>query len=83
MSSNSWKKAKFNKDNIIAIGCILIILSDKLYDVYININSAREPMEAIERKYDVDVGYKSYVIENYHDYKMVDNCSIVEQSHER
>ena len=77
------KKAEFNKDNMIAIGCILIILFDMLCDVYININSERELMEAIERKYDAfDVGYKSYVIEHYHDYKMVDNCSVVEQSHE-
>jgi hypothetical protein len=31
------KWAKFDRDNMKEIGCILDVMSDKLYDVYMNI----------------------------------------------
>ena len=34
-------------------------------------------------KYDAtDAGSELYIMESFHDYKMVNNCSVVEQAHE-
>lgn len=64
---------------MVAIGCILSVLSDMLYDIYVNIISVRKHMNAIEYKYGVfNVGHELYAIEHYHEYKMVDNRSMVE-----
>lgn len=68
---------------MIAVECILSVLAHKLYDMYMNIKSARELMESIKYKYgDSNARHELYVIECYHNYKMVDNRSIVEQYHE-
>jgi hypothetical protein len=46
------KQAEASKNNMITLGFILNMLSDKLYDMYMDIKSLRELMEAIEHKYD-------------------------------
>lgn len=45
--SNYWKTSVIRQDNVIVVGCILSVLSDKLYDAYMKmkIKSARELME--------------------------------------
>ena len=48
-----------------------------------NIKSVAELWEALEHKFSTsDVGHELYVMEQYHDFRMVDNRSIVEQAHE-
>jgi len=48
-----------------------------------NIKSATELWEALEHKFSApDARCELYVMEQYHDFKMVDNCSVVEQTHE-
>lgn len=48
-----------------------------------NIQSARELRDAIQHKYSAsNARVELYVIEHYHDYKMVGNCFIVKQSNE-
>jgi hypothetical protein len=77
------KRAEVSKNNMITIGFILNMLSDKLYDMYMDIKSVRELMEAIEHKYDAcNAKHELYVIEYRHDYTMVGIYSVVEQSHE-
>lgn len=67
---------------IIFIRYVLSILSDQLCDVYMNIKSAAELWEALEHKFSAsDAGRELYVVEQYHNFKMVDNRSIVEQAH--
>ena len=68
---------------MIAVGCILSVLSDKLCDVYMNHHNARELWGAIEHKYGAsDARHELYVIERYHGYKTVDNSGVVEKAHE-
>lgn len=63
----------------IFVGCILSILSDQLCDVYMNNKSATELWEALEHKFSAsDAGHELYVMEQYHNFKMVDNRSVVE-----
>jgi hypothetical protein len=77
------KQVEFDKANVMAVGYILSMMSDNLCDVYMMHKSARELWEAIEHKYSAsDAGHELYIMEKYHDYKMADNCSVVEQAHE-
>jgi hypothetical protein len=77
------KQVEFDKANVMAVGCILGVLSDNLYDVYMTHKSARDLWEAIEHKYSAsDAGYEFYIMYKYHDYKMANNHSVVEQAHE-
>lgn len=68
---------------MITIGCILSVLSDKIYNVYMSIKSTKELMKATKHKYNAFyVGYELYVIEHYNNNKMVNNRFVVEQSDE-
>ena len=74
---------EFTAATTIFVGCVLSVLSDQLCDVYMNIKSAAELWEALEHKFSAaDAGRELYVMEQYHDFKMVENRSVVEQAHE-
>ena len=42
---------QFDTDNNTAFGCILTILADQLYDVYMDFKSTTELWDALEHKY--------------------------------
>jgi hypothetical protein len=68
---------------MVFVRCVLSVLSDQLCDVYMNIKSDAELWEVLEHKFSAsDVGCELYVMEQYHDFRMVDDRSIVEQAHE-
>ena len=74
---------EFTAATTIFVGCVLSVLSNQLCDVYMNIKSATELWEALEHKFfAADVGCELYVMEQYHDFKMVENRWVVEQAHE-
>lgn len=74
---------EFTAATTIFVGCVLSVLSNQLCDVYMNIKSAAELWEALEHKFSAaDAGRELYVMEQYHDFKMVENRSVVEQAHE-
>ena len=74
---------EFTAATTIFVGCILSVLSDQLCDVYMNIKSAAELWETLEHMFSaLDTGRELYVMDQYHDFKMVDNRSVVEQAHE-
>jgi hypothetical protein len=73
----------FELDNSTCVGCILSLLSDQLCDIYMKYDVAREIWEALDRKYaESDAGRELYVNDQYHEYRMVDDRSIVEHAHE-
>jgi hypothetical protein len=79
--TEEWHCA-FESDNTTCIGCIVSLLSDQLYDIYMEYTMASELWEALDRKYaESDAGCELYVNDQYHEYKMVDDRSIVEQAH--
>jgi hypothetical protein len=64
-------------------GAVIIVLAENLVDFYLTKASGKELWDALETKFGVsDVGSELYVMEQFCDYKMVDDCSIVEQDHE-
>jgi hypothetical protein len=64
-------------------GAVISVLTENLVDFYFTATSDKELWDALETKYSVsDVGSELYVMEQFCDYKMVDDRSIVEQAHE-
>ena len=71
---------EFTVATMIFVRCVLSVLSDQLRDVYMNIKSAAELWEALEHMFSAsDAGRELYVMEQYHDFEMVDNHSIMER----
>jgi hypothetical protein len=59
------------------------VLVDRLVDVYMHITDAKELWDALVAKYDAtDAGSELYTMESFHDFRMVNNRSVVEQAHE-
>ena len=74
---------KFKETNLAFVGCVLSVLDNKLFDVYMHITDGKELWEALNAKFGVaDAGSELYIMENFHDYRMVNNRSVVEQAHE-
>jgi hypothetical protein len=95
MSTNIWwvispvlplteeRHCAFELDNTTIIGCIVSLLSDQLCDIYMEYTMVSELWEALNRKYvESDGGCELYVNDQYHEYRMVDDHSIVEKAHE-
>jgi hypothetical protein len=62
---------------------LLSMLGDTIVDAYVPLQSGKEMRDALEQHYGVsDVGSELYVMEQFHDYRMVDDHSVVEQAHE-
>src|SRR4051812_20230311 len=63
--------------------CVLSVIGDKLVDTYLHMRVAKDLWEAHESKFSAtDAGSEMYTIEQFHDYKMVENHSVLEQAHE-
>ncbi|KAI3815113.1 hypothetical protein L1987_14769 [Smallanthus sonchifolius] len=67
----------------LCLGHIKNSLSDRLYDLYAPVTSARELWKALELKYKAhEEGTNKYLIAKYLDFQMVDDKLILEQVHE-
>ncbi|RVW93366.1 Retrovirus-related Pol polyprotein from transposon TNT 1-94 [Vitis vinifera] len=76
-------RKKREEDELICRGHILNALSDRLYDLYTNTNSAREIWEALENKYKAEEeGTKKFLISQYMDFKFFDEKPLLPQIHE-
>ncbi|CAO2150358.1 unnamed protein product [Urochloa humidicola] len=77
------EQKKYTDANNLFVGCLISVISDRLVDVYIDMTDAKALWDALSARYDAaDAGSELYLMENFHDYKMVNNCSVVEQAHE-
>ena len=73
----------FREATVVFVGCVLSVIGDKLVDAYLHMRVAKDLWEALESKFSAtDVGSEMYIIEKFHDYKMVENRPIPEQAHE-
>ena len=62
---------------------ILSVLGDSIVDAYVPLQTGKEMCDAFKAKNGVfDAGSELYVMEQFHDYRMVDDRSAVEQAHE-
>nr|ABA97585.1 retrotransposon protein, putative, Ty1-copia subclass [Oryza sativa Japonica Group] len=77
------EEAKFEATDCLFHGALISVLADNIVDVYMHIPSGKDMWDALEAKFGVsDAGSELYVMEQFYDYKMVDDRSVVEQAHE-
>ena len=77
------QRKKWEEDELICRGYILNTLSDRLYDLYTSMKSPKEIWNTLEAKYKTEkIGTNKFIIQEYFDYKMLDNVSVLDQVHE-
>lgn len=77
------EKKKRAEDELLCRGHILNTLSDRLYDLFTEMKSAREIWNALEFKYKAEEqGTNKYLIAKYFDFKFIDTKPLLEQVHE-
>jgi hypothetical protein len=76
MSNDDQKK--FEEANTIFVECILSILADRLYDVFMHIKDGKELWDALDAKFGAaDTGSKLYIMKSFHDFKMTKDLPVV------
>ncbi|XP_021719494.1 uncharacterized protein LOC110687189 [Chenopodium quinoa] len=76
------ERSKCDNDDFICRGHILNGMEDDLFDVYQNIESAKELWESLESKYMAeDASSKKFLVSNFNNFKFVDGRSIMDQFH--
>ncbi|CAM8962430.1 unnamed protein product [Rhodiola kirilowii] len=77
------KRSKWENDDYICRGHILNGMANNLFDVYQNVESAKELWDALEAKYmREDASSKKFLVSNFNSYKMVDSRLVPEQFNE-
>ncbi|XP_074297772.1 uncharacterized protein LOC141628544 [Silene latifolia] len=77
------KRSKWDNDDYICRGHILNGISDSLFDIYQNLESAKELWDQLESKYiDEDASSKKFLVGNFMNYKMSDARPVMEQFNE-
>ncbi len=80
---NADQQKEIDEATTLFVGCILSVLGDRLVEVYMHMTDAKELWNALNTKFGcTDASNDLYIMEQFHDYKMTDNRSIVEQAHE-
>ncbi|GJX71079.1 zinc finger, CCHC-type containing protein [Tanacetum coccineum] len=76
-------RAYWENDDYICRGHILNVMSDSLFDVYTNVELAKELWDSLESKYMAeDSSSKKFLVSNFNNYKMVDSRLVMEQYNE-
>nr|GEV23027.1 zinc finger, CCHC-type [Tanacetum cinerariifolium] len=76
-------RAKWENGDYICRGHILNGMSDSLFDVYTNVESAKELWDSLESKYIAeDSSSKKFLISNFNNYMIVDSRPVMKQYNE-
>nr|GEY64542.1 hypothetical protein [Tanacetum cinerariifolium] len=77
------EQRKRDQDETLCKGYILSTLTDRLYDLYTPMTSAREIWNSLEEKYTAEKeGANKFITFKFFEFAMVDNVSILDQVHE-
>ncbi|KHN05391.1 hypothetical protein glysoja_044806, partial [Glycine soja] len=71
------KRSKWENDDYICRGHILNGMSDSLFDIYQNVESAKELWDSPE-----DASSNKFLVSNFFNYKMIDSRPVMEQYNE-
>ena len=64
-------------------GAMISILGESIVDTYVTMSTGKEIWDAQEAKYGAsNAGSELYVMEQFHDYRMAEDRSVVEQAHD-
>ncbi|CAM8922385.1 unnamed protein product [Rhodiola kirilowii] len=76
-------RSRWENDDYIARGYILNGMSDPLFDLYQNVESAKELWDTLESKYMAEEASSvKFLVSNFNNYKMADSRPVMEQFHE-
>nr|AAL31045.1 putative polyprotein [Oryza sativa Japonica Group] len=71
------EEAKFEASDCLFCGALISVLADNIVDVYMHMPSEKDMWDALEAKFGVsDAGSELYVMEQFYDYKIVDDRSV-------
>ncbi|WVZ74821.1 hypothetical protein U9M48_022948 [Paspalum notatum var. saurae] len=74
---------RFTETNTLFRVAILSAFTNRLVDVYMHIKDGKELWDALEAKFGASgAGSDLYIMESFHDFKMVNDKSIVQQAHD-
>ena len=77
------RRAKWDNDDYVCRGLILNGMTDSLFDIYQNVESAKELWDSLEAKYMAeDASSKKFLVSNFTNYKMTDSRPVMEQYNE-
>jgi hypothetical protein len=77
------KEKEYSKANIIFCGAVVGVLAETLQDTYIRYKTTKKMWDTLNTEYGgLDAGTKLYIIEQYHNYQMVDGKSVITHAHE-
>jgi hypothetical protein len=77
------KEKEYSEANTIFCGVVVGVLAETLQDTYLRYKTAKEMWDTLNTEYGgSDADTELYIIEQYHDYQMVDGKSVVTQAHE-
>jgi hypothetical protein len=77
------KEKEYSEVNIIFCGAVVGVLAETLQDTYLRYKTVKEMWDILNTEYEgSDASTELYIIEQYHDYQMVDEKSVVTQAHE-
>jgi hypothetical protein len=77
------KEKEYSEANTIFCGAIVGVLAETLQDTYLRYKATKEMWDTLNSEYGgSDADIELYIIEQYHDYQMVDGKSVVIQAHE-
>jgi hypothetical protein len=78
----SEEKRAFQHADTTCKAALLSIIGDSLVDAYVSLPTGKAIWDALEVRYGVsNVGSELYVMEQFHDYRMVESRPVVEQAH--
>ena len=80
---NPEQQEAFEKLDTLFKSALLSILDDSIVDSYMSFDTGIDMWDALEAKFGAsDAGSELYVMEQFYDYKMTDERSVVQQAHE-
>ena len=83
LMAQTRKRNKWENDDYICRGHILNGMSDTLFDIYQNVESAKELWDSLEAKYMAeDASSKKFLVSKFMNYRMVDSRPVMEQYNE-
>jgi hypothetical protein len=78
------KEKAYSEANSIFCGVVVGVLAETLQDTYLRYKTAKEIWDTMNTEYGgSDADTELYIIEQYHNYQMVDEKSVVTQVHEK
>jgi hypothetical protein len=73
----------FRKTDTLFKAALLSVLGENIVEAYMSFDNGKDMWDALEAKFGVsDAGSELYVMEQFYDYKMTSDRSVVEQAHE-